>query len=1686
MSMKNGFSKVAEEIRKYFANEDLDISKWSPEILRDFYSYNISLSLTAVTMVCIIALIGLIGTYSPYSTGFIIPGISATTVYLIIFGVNAISLSLLEYVRHHMETVTPKRQRQLFIWVTGINMILASATFFTTQKDSSFFFEYILITIIMYLLPNCGMFSFFRNMVINVVSLIIVLSVANHPIAWQDIVDIVILQIVCAFVNQSRLQSFVRREKEKIGIEQQKDQFYHDSRTDELTHIANRTALRIDFPQFLNHSLCIALVDLDFFKKYNDTYGHQYGDRVLKLAGSYLERVFRDVSDHCYRYGGDEFLIISKEETADSFRKRLVDFQKLCASDQNEIDVTSSIGYFSDIPHSENDLRSMIRNADAYLYQAKRGGTGQIDGGVSETVSGKPESAAVLSPASGESVKFGHDPLTGLLDMRTFLDTMRQYRQKKRDPDKEGELAALYFDLVNFRMINLLYGMSYGDETLKKMGKSLQDSFPEGIVSHWDVDHYAVLTDTRNLEKRAEDALNRLSAILPFNTECSVGACVWKDYSLDAETICSRARAASDENRKEVGIHFSYYTEDIGRKLNMDTYVVSHIDEAIEQGWIVVFYQPIVRALSNQICGMEALARWKDPEKGLLPPAAFVGPLEDAKQIYKLDLCVIRQTVKLISDRYQNRLPEIPISINLSRLDFLCCDIYQEIEKLVMDYDIPRRMLHIEVTESIMRSEENEILRALQSFRNAGYELWMDDFGSGYSTLNLLKDYSFDLLKLDMGFLRSDSSRSRDIIVSVIEMDKRLGIRTLAEGVETEEQAEFLKKSGCEKLQGYYFSKPLPFEESLQNCLEKGIGVESAQQKICYDALGHVNFMTDIPLLISEVHNDRTHLLFANDHGLAQFRRDGFSDLNALEDSLNDSQSVASREMLKAVNHAVNANDSGEIAAFFNGKKRLVQFQLLGSYGDTRLFVTHIYGKSREEDPAAVQNQMLVNLTYFYRYLFTINTDDMTIQNMRFVNLTEGENKPEPLKTKDGRNNSLLPAIYEADRKRYDAFLDPSTLLERLKQAEYGIIHGAFRTQAADGTYLWMSHHLLLVPNAGSRQILYAIRRMDSFTEESAEERTLSDQSDLDAAKAEFFDSMMLHIPVPVFWKDRERRFLGVSQSFLDYYGFVSADEVLGKTDEELGWNLNGSEYESVEKDILRTGTIHRNVPGKCIIRGVSHDIHATKWPTYQNGTISGLMGYFLDETALKQWQQEAKDSTEDLSVSRFLDDLLTYKADYDLNHRNFGVLFIEVPELIRIADQFGHGAMNAVAESCSDVIRDTAGLNGSCARLGIGFYAVILSLNNENELSEKAELIRTRINSIHEVNGIPCTLYAKVNALNAKEVMKLNQSVMDLIYPSRKDTAEDQDELVLASGQSLLKLLDEMPIGCYVLKPDHTVVYWSPEAVSILGFTAEEMKGRKCIDMPLGCSFTNGEKVPGQFCPAVVTYHTGRPYSMQMFMRRKDGSDVLVRNILAPLKNHKGKVTELISFFIPLAGKDFDPAMIQSLYETATRDPLTCLPGRKYMEACLQEELEKFRRTGNPFAVLFADADYLHEINNTYGHEAGDAMLKEIGLMLRKNGRRTDRFCRWGGDEFVGLLQLRSPDDVEGIGRRFKASAEKCEIDVHGKKISCQSAIGITVVREGDTAESVIARADQYMYQAKKSNDNHIVSDLNVESPAQ
>ena len=244
----------------------------------------------------------------------------------------------------------------------------------------------------------------------------------------------------------------------------------------------------------------------------------------------------------------------------------------------------------------------------------------------------------------------------------------------------------------------------------------------------------------------------------------------------------------------------------------LKAYIVSHLEEALDKGWIIPYYQPIVRTITNSFAGAEALARWIDPNYGCIMPDTFVPALEEKGLIYKLDCFMLRETVRLQRKRMDAGLPVGPISVNLSRQDFDKIDMVSYAGEITDKYGVSRELIELELTESLLVRDKEEMTRVVKELRRAGFSVWMDDFGSGYSSLIFMNDNTLDLIKLDMGFLKSFTRTSMEIMRSAVNMAKNLGIRTLAEGVETEEHVRFLREIGCDMMQGYYFSKPLSGE----------------------------------------------------------------------------------------------------------------------------------------------------------------------------------------------------------------------------------------------------------------------------------------------------------------------------------------------------------------------------------------------------------------------------------------------------------------------------------------------------------------------------------------------------------------------------------------------------------------------------------------------------------------------------------------------------------------------------------------------------------------------------------------------------------------------------------------------------------------------------------------------------------
>lgn len=261
-------------------------------------------------------------------------------------------------------------------------------------------------------------------------------------------------------------------------------------------------------------------------------------------------------------------------------------------------------------------------------------------------------------------------------------------------------------------------------------------------------------------------------------------------------------------------------------KVEKEKYIADHIDDAIEKGWIKIFYQPVIDVKSISLIAFEALARWADPTYGFLSPIEIIPVLEKNNLIYKLDSFIIKSIGKLIRSELDKGNKVVPISFNLSRADFLTCQPFEVAENCIREFNIERKYLCVEITETIAINSPEVINRATEQFRNAGYEVWMDDFGSGYSSLNALKNFSLDEIKIDMGFLRSFDEKSKIIVSNIVNMAKQLNIRTLTEGVETKEHFDFLNDIGCERVQGYYFSKPLPYDEVMSVLKDKNIHIK--------------------------------------------------------------------------------------------------------------------------------------------------------------------------------------------------------------------------------------------------------------------------------------------------------------------------------------------------------------------------------------------------------------------------------------------------------------------------------------------------------------------------------------------------------------------------------------------------------------------------------------------------------------------------------------------------------------------------------------------------------------------------------------------------------------------------------------------------------------------------------------------
>ena len=970
---------------------------------------------------------------------------------------------------------------------------------------------------------------------------------------------------------------------------------------------------------------------------------------------------------------------------------------------------------------------------------------------------------AFIFPHRQDNVGSDLDSLTDLYSRRKFL----KFAQKKNEDLLSGspvEYAIIYLNLVNFKLLNIEHGVREGDSCLKIIADLLKESYDDALISRVSGDHFAILSRYEGLTEKTMKVRDtffdsygmRYGVIIKFGIYRFTPS-----WEFDVEAALSQAKIACDFIKYKSGDDIVEYSENLANAIMASDYVVNRIDDAIENGWIKVFYQPVIRSITGSLCSFESLARWIDPEIGFLSPDKFITALENERCIHKLDCYIVEQVCRVIHERMEKKLPMVPVSVNFSRLDFVLCDMLRVVEDLVEKYDIPRDFLHIEITESMIASDAELMRKVMESFTEAGYEIWMDDFGSGYSSLTLLKDYKFDTLKLDMKFLNPFTDKSRSIVKATVSMAKDIGMKTLCEGVETKEHLDFLKEIGCGMIQGYYYAPPKPLNEIFEVLKEKNITIETRKLRHFYEVAGFHTRYTDTPLEILEDDGENFKTLFMNRKYREEiFDTDGSGILNVPED-LEELDRIIYRSgsplLSKYRDFANLIEKTGKRENFYhtaNDNYFCFTAQVIASYSGRYLIEGTIVNISHDRwvRESLDLDRRLRELNLLFEDVILINVGENTafplLGGFRYLDEQPG---------KMPRLNKLIELfakekVLPEEKDDFITFMDTKNLFDRVSSAGKGYIESAIQVRQADGNYKWTEFYLLLIPGTRGNEYLLCLK---SFTEKSTNLLEKESRSALLSDKSHEFSNIFANIvmdsSIKFFWKDKDRRFTGLSRASREYFGFESDKPLVGKTDEDMNWLVDEETSKNFELDVLNKGKYVRDIYGQCVVRGVVHNIIYSKIPLYEEGEIIGLIGYFTDrddeiERVNKKLLPSKLDGITGLMNSHaFIDSMIDYAKRYHSGNRDYGLILFNNSSHKRIIETYDKEFSNSVLKEIGEHIVKAAANSCPVARMKESIFSVLVQTDSERELEALAMKIKTELKEILSVGGNPVTLRIKV-----------------------------------------------------------------------------------------------------------------------------------------------------------------------------------------------------------------------------------------------------------------------------------------------------------------------------------------------------
>ncbi|MEI2990142.1 MAG: GGDEF domain-containing phosphodiesterase [Blautia faecicola] len=423
----------------------------------------------------------------------------------------------------------------------------------------------------------------------------------------------------------------------------------------------------------------------------------------------------------------------------------------------------------------------------------------------------------VLIAVEDRTVEMEKDPLTGYLNRSGFLRKTEHILKKNAD---QYQFAVIYFNIRKFSGLNDVYGYANGDKIIRSYMDRIQNSVLRPLaLGRVSADRFHALVDVKNLE------LSELGKLLQYPVRIRgeqveiYGRCgiyyIPEHCDLEVSQMCDLAKMAKNKISNQYMQPYELYQEDMKTEYGQKNLALLNLEKALEQEEFVVCYQPVVDGQTGEIVSAEALVRWNSSGAEPMVPSVFVPELEDSGYITKLDTYIDQTVHRFQEERYCQEKRMVPVAVNLSRMDLMDERMMERIFTEIQETKVPKQYFRYEIIESACTIISTQGEEFLESLRQQGVQIFLDDFGTGVSTFETVRDYTFDALKLDMGFVKKigKDQKSDAIVVSIIDLAHRMGMKVVAEGIENQQQSDFLRAHGCDYLQGFYYYKPMSAEE---------------------------------------------------------------------------------------------------------------------------------------------------------------------------------------------------------------------------------------------------------------------------------------------------------------------------------------------------------------------------------------------------------------------------------------------------------------------------------------------------------------------------------------------------------------------------------------------------------------------------------------------------------------------------------------------------------------------------------------------------------------------------------------------------------------------------------------------------------------------------------------------------------